>query len=170
MHYFTFILPAKTHIKKYITSLYGDPIRVDLKTDIGFVVLNTLASRLECKLSRGYIDLWQNRFNDKIIFKVPFHYFSITKKEVSPFTFVLLNRYFENQFEKEFNSYVHKSKNQEGKTIKQSIENFLDTYGIDLDIDISFEAIKKSEYRYRKTLSKEISRTLSPSQNIATRA
>lgn len=160
MHSFTFILPSKTHIKKFITSTHGDPIKLDLKTDIGFVILNTLASRLDGKMSRGNIDLWQNRYIDKIIFKIPFHYLSITKRELTPATFILLNRYFENQFEKELTRFIDKSLSA-GSTIKKGIENFMDQYGIDLEHDISYEAVKKAEWRNRKNLSNKSSRILS---------
>lgn len=160
MHSFTFVLPSKTYIKKFITSTHGDPIKLDLKTDFGFVVLTTLASRLDGKMSRGNIDLWQNRFVDKIIFKIPFHYLRITKRELTPATFVLLNRYFENQFEREVGRFIDKSL-ASGNTIKKGIEDFMDKYNIDLEHDISYEAVKKAEYRNRKKLSKEFVRTLS---------
>lgn len=169
MQHFTFILPCKTHIKKFVTATLGAPIIVDLKTDTGFVILSTLTSRLEGKVPRGSIDHWEDRYKDKLTFRIPIHYFSISKKETSPFTFVLLNRYFENLFEKEFNIFVGKKKN-EGATIKKCIEDFLDQYGIDLEIDISFDAIKKSEWRYRKTLSNKVSRNLSPTLFGAERA
>lgn len=161
MHWFTFHLPVKTYIKKYLTTQYGDPIHVTLTNDIGFVILNTLASRLESKACRGYLDLWQKRYNDKIIFRIPFHYFSITKKEISPLTFVLLNRYFENKFDEDLHQFVS-LKRPQGITNKRSIEIFLDKFSIDLDIDISTDAMKKAEYRYRKRITEKISRSLSP--------
>ena len=166
MHSFTFVLPSKTHIKKFITSTHGDPIRLDLKTDIGFVILATLTSRLDGKCGRGsgLIDHWQDRYKDKIIFKIPFHYLDISRKEVSPYTFALLNRYFENQFEAELNRHIQKSI-AGGNTIKKGIENFMDHYGIELEEDISYDAVKKAEYRSRKNLSKKSTRILSPAAN-----
>lgn len=169
MHWFTFHLPVKTYIKKYLVSNYGDPILIDLKEDIGFIILNILASRLESKMCRGYLDLWENRYNDKITFRIPFHYFSITKKEVQPTTYVLLNRYFENKFEEEMYQFVNYQK-LSGTTTKKSIELFTGKFGIDIDIDISSDAMKKAEYRYRKRITEKSSRNLSPAQNLLFRA
>jgi hypothetical protein len=163
MHWFTFHLPVKTYIKKYLSAHYGHPILLDLKDDIGFVLLNTLASRLESKASRGYLDLWKKRYDDKIVFRIPFHYFSITKKEISPFTIVLLNRYIENKFEEELHRFVT-NKTELGITFKRSIEMFLEKSGIDLEVDISSDAIIKSEWRYRKKKEKLFSRILSSPQ------
>lgn len=167
MHCFTFILPSKTYIKKYITALHGDPIIITLNTDFGFVVLNTLASRIESKAWRGCIDIWQNRYSDQVTFQIPFHYFSITKKEVSPFTIGLLNRYFENKFEEELYREITKYRSA-GNTYKKSIELFLTQYKIDLEIDISYDAIIKAEYRNRKKNQNKFSRDLSTPQNLFT--
>jgi hypothetical protein len=170
MHWFTFNLPAKTYIKKYINTLYGDPIIVDLKTDIGFLILCTLTSRLDSKHSRGCnLDLSLKRYSDKIVFKIPFHYFSIAKKEVSPATFFLLNRFFENKFDHDLHRFVTANKVTKGD-IKKNIELFLGRYNIESDIDISYDALKKSEYRYRKSLSKKFSPELSPVHSMVVNA
>jgi hypothetical protein len=161
MHWFTFNLPAKTHIKKYITTLYGDPIHVDLNTDIGFLILTTITSRLDSKRTKtANLDLALNRYQDKIVFKIPFHYFRIAKTEVSENTLFLLNRYFENKFEHHLVSFVSRKKN-DGFRINKSIELFLDLFNIISDTDISSEALIKTEYRGRKNLSKQFAPILS---------
>ena len=83
MSHFKLTLPVKPYIRKYLAVIYGDPIIINLNTDIGFAVLNALASRMEFKISKGNIDLFQNRFTDEIELRIPLHYLSLTKKEVS---------------------------------------------------------------------------------------
>lgn len=167
MNHFKFILPVKTYIRKYIESSYGDPTIINLSTDVGFVVLNTLASRMENKLGKGNIDLFQNRFVDKVIFRIPFHYFSLTKKEVSPHTVVLLNRYFENKFDHDMNVFISNSNVPYGTQIKTGIEKFLAIHNIEMDVDVTYEALSKSLYRYSKNLSKKFSRSLSEERTRA---
>ena len=172
MHWFTFHLPVKSYIKKYLVSNYGDPIILTLNSDIGFIVLNTLSSRLETKLTRGCkgcIDIFQNRYTDKVIFRIPYHYFSITKKEVEASTVYLLNRYFENSFEKEMYKFVS-DKNNQHFSRKKRLELFIGHYNIEIETDITADALIKAEYRYRKKITKEFSPILSSPINLFTRA
>lgn len=149
MKHFTFKLPVKKYIAKYLTTLYGETIPVKMETDIGFVILNTLASRMESQVTRGRVDLLLNRYDSTITFVIPFHYFYLTKKEVSPMTCMLLNRYFETKFENDLCSYVNAARLM-GTKRKKAIEKFTAIYSIDIDIDISSDALRQSEYRHRK--------------------
>ena len=167
MSHFKFILPVKTYIRKYIEANYGEPTFIDLSTDIGFTILNTLASRLESKIGRGNIDIFQNRFVDKVEFKIPFHYLSLTKREVSPQTIVLLNRLLENKFDHDMNSFITNSRVPYGTQIKTGIEIFTSNNNIELEVDVTFEALSKSLYRYRQTLGKKSSRKLSKERTRA---
>lgn len=165
IHYFTVRLPVKTYIRKYITSNYGDPLLLNLDTDIGFLMLSTLTSRLESKMSRGYLDLWKNRFTDEITFRIPYHFFSITRKSVPPTTYILVNRFLESIFERDLSRYVslHRAA---GHETKKAIELFCENNRIDLEVDISYEAIKKQEYRSRKKIFEKSSRILSPQKTL----
>ncbi len=161
MNHFKFILPVKPYIRKYIATIYGEPTIISFNTDLGFGVLNALASRIEHKLSKGNIDIFQNRFTDEIEFRIPFHYMSLTKKQVSPNTIVLMNRYLEYKFDHELNLHLTTSKVPYGTTVKKGIELFLSIYDIEIDVDITYEAITKSLWRHSKNLSDKFSRSLS---------
>lgn len=166
IHYFTVSIPVKPYIKKYITSMHGETILLHQGTNLGFLMLNVLSSRLESKQARGYIDKWAGRYTEKMVFRIPYHFFSITKKEVSPLTVVLVNRGFENDFEWHLCTWVEIQR-RAGMETKKAIEAFCDHYGIELEVDISFDAIKKQEYRARKNFEK-ISRNLSREKNLFT--
>ena len=170
MKSFTFRLPVKKYIQKYLTTMYGPTIPATMETDIGFVVLNTLASRLESQVCRGYNKQFDNGKNGDITFTIPFHYFYLTKKELSIHTAILLNRYFENKFEEELSRFVH-SRNTEGwGKYKKAIEDFAAFYNIEIEEDISFDGLKKMEYRHRKKNIENSLCRLSPIKNLFSEA
>lgn len=165
MKHFTFQLAVKKYVQKYFTSMYGPAIPARMETDIGFVILNTLASKLEAQVCRGYNNQFKNPYQAKLVFTLSFHYFYLIKKEVSVQTGILLNRYLENKFEEALSIHVEKCVARGGE-IKQAIEEFCQLYKIGIDEDVSFDALKKMEYRSRKkNLQNNLCR-LSPEQNL----
>lgn len=170
MKSFSFRLPVKTYIQKYLTTLYGEIIPAIMDSDIGFVVLNTLASRLEAQVCRGYNNQAIGATaQSTITFTVPFHYFYLTKRELSVHTCILLNRYFENKFETDLNNHI-RMQMAIGVGYKQAIEDFARQHNIDLIDDISYDALKKKEYRSRKKNFNNSLCRLSPAPNLFTQA
>lgn len=175
MKSFTFRLPVKKHIKKFLSTKFGDTIPAQMNTDIGFVVLNTISSRIESQVARGYNKVFANTYQAEITFIIPFHYFYLTKKEVSINTCILLNRYFENRFEEEFCSWME-GKNEYGRggfnrwlgTYRKGIEEFCRKYNIEIEDDISYDGLRKIEYRHRKKNNNLFPCGLSHSKNLFT--
>lgn len=165
MKSFTFRLPVKKYVQKYLTTLHGETIPAIMETDLGFVVLMTLSSRLEGKVCRGYNNQWKDPYKSTVTFTVPYHYFYLTKKELSIHTCILLNRYFETKFEEDLSRFVDSFMVKGGK-YKSAIEAFAEIYGIEIEDDISYEALKKMEYRFRKKNEELILRRLSPEINL----
>lgn len=150
MKHFTFRLPVKRHVYKFLSTKYGETIDAQMETDIGFVVLNTLASRLESKVCRGYNNQFADPYPSVITFNVPLHFFYLTKKEISVHTGILLNRYFENQFKQALHLHISYSSTTGWGLYKKAMESFCAMYNISLEEDISFDTLKKMESRYRK--------------------
>lgn len=171
MQVFTFQLPVKKYIQKYLNTLHGETIPAVMDTDLGFVVLMTLSSRLEGKVCRGYNDtfFWDNSYKGQVTFTVPYHYFYLTKKELSKQTCIMLNRYFETKFEEDLSRFIDNFTVRGGK-YKMAIRAFAENYGIEIDVDISFEGLKKMEYRFRKKNSEKFLRRLSPEINLYSKA
>lgn len=165
MKFFTFRLPTKKYIHKYLTAIHGETIPAVMETDIGFVVLSTLTSKLDGKVCRGYNNQWKDPYQATLTFTIPFHFFYLTKKEISVYTCILLNRYFENKFEDALCQHVEKEMAM-GKKLKQAIEDFAGLYAIEVEEDISFEALKKMEYRSRKKNEELILRRLSSPKTL----
>lgn len=149
MKFFTLRLPVKKYIQKYLTTLYGPTIPATMDTDIGFVVLNTMASRIEGKVARGYNKEFSNFKSAIVTFTVPFHYFYLTKKELSIHTCILLNRYFETKFLDELSSFISMRGIKGNGGYCKAIEEFASFYNIEIEEDISFDGLKKKEYRHR---------------------
>lgn len=161
MEKFTVQLPVKPYIKKYLTNLYGDPILLDFSSNIGFIILTSLTSTLDSKLFSYYGfrgDL--KRFSQSVSIKIPVHYFDICNNELSFRQVALINRYFEDRFEEEMCSYVINDVTR-GFEKKVSIQNFCIFHNVELDTDISSDAIVKMEYRFRKNKLKKSTLNLS---------
>ncbi len=160
MNQFTITLPVKPHMKKYLTHRYGSPIHISLDSNIGFIVLSALTSTLDSKLSSFYHLRGNKRFTQQVELKIPFHYLSICETELSCLQVSLINRYFEDRFEEELSSYASHQV-ATGIENKTAIEKFCQLHNVELDTDISSDAIIKMEYRFRKKNLQLISRILS---------
>lgn len=169
MKSFTFQLPVKRYIQKYLHALYGETIPAEMETDIGYVILNTLASRLEAKVCRGYNNQFADPYPSTVTFTVPFHYFYLTKKELSVYTCILLNRYLENKFKQDLIIHIEISMAR-GSNYKSAIESFALAKGISIEEDISYDTLKKMADRLRKKNSELSLRSLSLTPNLFTRA
>lgn len=179
MKSFSFRLPVKKYIQKYLTAMHGETIPAVLETDIGFMILMILSSRLETKVRNGFLDQWGKRYNTHITFTVPIYFFYLTKKEISPSICYLINRHFENRFEADLCRYIEnyqeageirksavesfansvgaytrnlitKHADSRKYVIKNAIKDFCQIYNIEIDTDISMDALLKMQYRNRK--------------------
>lgn len=172
MKSFTFDLPVKRYIRKYMVAKYGEIIPASMETDLGFIILNTLASRLEAKVSRGYNNQFENPYTSTITFSISFHYFYLTKKEISIYTCILLNRYLENKFEEDLLSFIYLKTEGEPRYGEQKkyIEEFSKRHNIELEEDVNFETLKKKVDRGRKKNNNISLRSLSSSNYNRSRA
>lgn len=166
MKHFTFRLPVKKYIEKYLTTIYGPTIPAQMETDIGFVILNTLSSRLDAKVCRGYNKLLHTGSMGSITFTISYHYFYYTKKQLTVHTAILLNRYLEKKFEDDLVRFMQVQKIYAKCSYKKSLEAFAKLYNIELDEDITFDALIKMEYRSRQKNIELFLRRLSDEKNL----
>jgi len=86
----------------------------------------------------------------EIKMQIPFHWFrKLTMKELTPHQVIRINRHLQNMFEKDLCEIVFRAHYFLGIDRQVAIECFAHNHGIQLEIDITFEALKKMEYRYR---------------------
>jgi hypothetical protein len=152
MELYRIILQTKPHIKKYLQSVYGDPLVLNLQNDFGDVVISKLVTNLSCNLSNHDIDVRLNRFTEDLPIFLPKHWlFKIPKEayQINSNKTININRYFENLFEKSLHETVEDALNFLGINRQTSIDVFATTHGIELGKDVTFDALKQMEYRFR---------------------
>jgi hypothetical protein len=163
---FSVTIPTKTYLAKYIHGRYGKPVIIDHRTVIGCMML----SFLDKKIYQDTPTIWRNlrfeKFTEKVEMVLPAHraYNYHTGLNIGKDKAIVINRYFETQFEEDLHRYcfsyvnpvlrdrIYKGKG--GCGYEKAITEFAEMYGIELDVDISFECLKKSEYRFRKKIGK----------------
>jgi len=85
--------------------------------------------------------------------------FIITNDQVIQF-----NRFVDDLFEEYLYIFVQKNtkQNQRYCGFKEAIELFAQIHNIEIDVDITFDTLKKAEYRHRKNIEKKLVASLSP--------
>lgn len=166
MKTFAVSIPTKTYLKKYIHRRYGYPIAINTQTLFGMVVNSLLDKKTYQDTPDFQRDIRYNSFVDKIELVIPAYKVYSYKEglNISKDKVIVINRYFELQFEEDLHRYCFNRVDTAGREMRykgkggcgyeKAINEFAEIYGIDLEIDITFECLKKSEYRLRKKIEK----------------
>jgi hypothetical protein len=160
-------VPTKAYLRKYVYARYGHPLKLNYTTTIGTMIL--------CLVSKEYFDINMNtikkdvrlsHMNDEIELVAPLGTMKYKGHSITPDKIIAINRYFENSFVEELYNYCRDNieKRAWRPGINKAINSFCDQYGIEVEEDISFEALKKAESRYRKKIEENI-QTFVPRQN-----
>ncbi len=167
MKHFSLSIPTKTYLKKYLHRRYGSPIQVSSQTLFGMVVISFLEKKVYSDQPIADRDFRYASFTDKLEVVLPAYRFYHMGLHLSKEKAIVLNRYFEEQFEEDlYRHCLTRVDSERAKLIRKgkggcgydkAINEFADIHGIELDVDITFECLKKSEYRHRKKLEKRFS-------------
>jgi len=149
---YTVTVPCKSYVKKYFTARYGEHIPLDHRDCFGDTILTKMISTPLARANKGVLHFQFKHHNAEIKFKVPTDFFFRIETCLTPQQVYNINRYLENIFESElflaiiighwYNVQQHKA-----------IQSFCDKYKIELDEEISMDAMKKSFQRYKKAAS-----------------
>lgn len=148
-------IPVKTYVAKYFTHLYGHPIPLGHQDDFGDSVLTKLSTPPLIRPTKFDRNITQKYYITALKFQVPMHMYYRLENRVTDAHIFNINRFLENTFETAFCTWVLcqvAAKNQR----KTAIEQFCEAHGIDLELDVPFETLKKMEYRdrqYKKKLA-----------------
>jgi len=151
--YYLVKVPCKRYIRKFITSIFGDPVKADRSSSVG-CFLNSILTKNTYE-SRNIGDVFDTKYmHDHIPFMINKFQFTHIGFDVPKDKVLELNRYLENMFEEMLYSYCHVriDINPERKKL---IEEFVRLYKIEVDEDISMDALVKMEYRFRKGIEKK---------------
>jgi hypothetical protein len=154
MNHYSIHLPTKPFLGKWLLSQYGTDdgvIILDPSTDFGDIIITKLSSDLHSKLDPSDLASRLQHMTATLTIKVPMTWMR-RMKQIDPTQHqaVSLNRYFENMFIREMCDIVQRAFVFSSIDRQTSIECFAHNHGIILEKDISFEGLKKMEYRFRK--------------------
>lgn len=155
--YYTVSLPCKRHIEKFVRAIFGDEaIRADHSSTLGCFVLVSLEK--EIYDSRNVTEDFQYKgMEGSVPIQVSQYVWQTIGFEIAPEKQLIINRFLENYFKESLYLYCAARAKEEGrfKGYDKLIYEFAKKFNLVLDAgvgeveDISYEGLKKMEYRYR---------------------
>jgi hypothetical protein len=146
-------IPVTAHIKKFCDAYFGNPIVLDDKSSDVVAMKVFLSYPMQLDLFFEHEPL-QNLPNTILldIKRRKFQHIFIKKQNLQQIV-----KFIDRIFEEELHRYVMATATQKSHTngYKHQIEQFCNQYGIEIDLDISFDAIIKLYYRYRCQLGEK---------------
>jgi hypothetical protein len=158
---YTVTIPTKPHIKSFIASLYGNPVRISNSNSLGVFLIGILAKKnFDAQMKPGVKGRYVQQLTDEIICTAPLckmaQYGHIARGD----HFIQVNRYFESIFEEHLYFWVlnRVNRNKRRSGYQEAIESFMDRYN--LHETVNYWTLQKIEYRYREELKKNINKSL----------
>lgn len=153
-------VPCKPYIRKFAVSLYGETIHADSSTTLGLIITHSLEKNYYT--TRHLTEVKRAEFLRErpcnISIKINKWQFEAIGHDIKGGTHLTINRFLETLFDE--NLYLHVScrlkEDKEMKGYKDAIIEFAEKHCLVLfpDIgekeDITYEGLKKKEYRFRK--------------------
>ena len=168
---FTVNIPTKTYLKKFLHRFYGDPIPLTYHNQIGIFILPLMERQnFTVNMVQSDINSRMSFINDTIICKSALRNMGYKGHSINPDKIIAINRYFENLFAEKL--YIHCLKKttpgQRNPGYDKAIIDFTTVCSIDIDIDISMDALKQTEYRQRKEEEKILTSFVIPAGKYST--
>jgi hypothetical protein len=157
-------VPTKAYLRKYIYAEHGWPLELNYTTTLGTLILCMLGNEeFSINMNNGDKETRIQFMNDEIEFTAPLNTMRYKGYSLNRDKIIAINRYIENSFVEDLHRYCkYNIKDTAWRPgIHKAIEAFAESYGIVLEEDISFEALKKAEFRYKKRMEeKKLQKTL----------
>ncbi len=155
-------LPTKPYLKAYLHALYGSPVIFNADNYFGIVMMGLLERPVRHQESPKVLKFRVfDKFDSTITIYLPKWW--LTKYQfghsLSNNHIISINKLFEQRFEEDLFKHCNLASIYK-IDIKKAIEQFCVQHLIVIEEDISYDALKKKEYRYRK--EKEKTAELSP--------
>jgi len=149
---FSVQIPTSPHIKCLIRHEFGDPIPINNQSLIGVFMIGVLQKEnFNTRQPDGKADTRFLYFTEKVTCVAPISLLKDMGWNLKRDHIIQFNRFFEEYFDREL--YIHVKRNTLTDTryagYKQAIESFAARYFIEVEQHITYEALKKKEYRYR---------------------
>ena len=168
--HYTVSLPVKAYIKKYVATVEGYPINYSSNNMLCMIVRAYLQNKCRSGLSKQQLQTAVASRNECVEIKIPRSEKNIRTigTYISSDNIILINRFLEFWFEAALHEFIRNyTKGNIGRYrgLKDAYVAFADHYNIILEEDISFEGLKKIDYRNRLKKSEINLFTLVPSPN-----
>jgi hypothetical protein len=159
MQHFQLKIPVKPYIQKYLDIRFKHGIIYSSNNLIIQVVKLVLEGKTNNRLFRTRKDFTVAHYHSQITIFIPIEL--VKNRDIginlSILSIKIINDLFESEFEYALDFYCNYLRHGEEK--QKCLYDFCDKHNIVIDEDISFEGIKKIEYRYRKRLHAEVVKT-----------
>lgn len=151
--YFTISVLTKPYLKKYFHTKYGNPIIFSTENYFGICLAGLLQRPVRIHKKKDFLRMRVDKFTELMDILCPISFLTndVLGTYISDSHTISLNKLFEEKFEEEL-TFFSTVLNICGVETKDAIEEFCKNYNIEVGSDISFEALKKKEYRFRKNL------------------
>lgn len=152
--HFSVQLPTKAYLKKYIEVLYGTPVSFDTNSYLGKIIAVVLDKNVFPERSRTVIHKTFDVYDKQLTIFLPIRWMQkyYYGTDISAKKVVYINKLIEDKFEEELFMYC-KALDLLGIERKDALLEFCNKYNLEIDEDITFECIKKMEYRIRQKFS-----------------
>lgn len=152
-NYFTLKILTKPYLKKYIHSLYGRTVIFSTSNQFGTIIMALLDKPNVIRQSKEKIKVQLNEYDAELLIFCPIWFIkkNMYGFDISENHMLALNKYIEQRFTEDLYKFCY-IMNKCGVSLEDAIDEFCKCHQIELDEDITLDALKKKEYRYRKHL------------------
>jgi hypothetical protein len=160
--YFAIDFNTKPFLKKYLESCFGTPIKLGIDSYIGMSMACVLEKNVYSDRNKKIMqtNLVQLNCQCKIYLPISWlkHYRYGTGIEEKKQIFI--NNLIEYEFERELCLFVQTNIKHgvRVKGYKEALEMFAALFNLEIDQDITYENLRKIEYRFRKNLEQKFQR------------
>lgn len=169
--YFPILIPTKRYIKKYLQSIYGKghakEIVINTSHYFGMAILGFLDRTYYAREKKELVHQKFDVFDANLTLKAPKWWLTQKKfgSDLTKQNIIYINKLFEERFEEDMSKFCALY-HTVGVERKDALEEFCKLHDIEIDVDITMEAITKKEYRYRQGAIKEFLDKLSAPKEV----
>ncbi len=151
--HFSIDIPTKAFLKQYLFALYGDPLIFKSDHFFGMVLAACIEKNVYKDRSKQQLTHRFDSFSENITIYFPSHWLRnyYHGNGISNEKAIFINKFLEERFEEDLYRYCFML-DLAGVQRKDAIEDFCRHYHLEIDLHITFENLKKMEYRFRKKI------------------
>ena len=163
---FSVQIPTSPYMAKFLAKRYGNPVPINNKNLLGTTLISLMEKpgfHVQMKPNDKQLYFYK-QFTTKLQSVAPLSLMKDYNYNLTIDQVIQMNRFFDNYFEQILYIFCAAkiNRNQRHVGYDDAIFEFADIHEIAIGQDVSFDCLKKNEYRYRKNLEKKLFGELSP--------